>query len=203
MRDDHDNGAEVLAMTALQTLKEAINSEDMKGATTPEEFWKELRLAAWTLAKNGRPDMGPAIEGALNKALLAITEAIGKRGGSCFTEHGLNRLGMKHIREAAIDGLNETIAARETRMYALSASFVDHVTSSEAYQWRKGGEKPFDILTLSYSSSVAKALKQLIAVAAEEGTRIHLKILESRPRFDGVAFVKDLFKTRIIEHSQG
>lgn len=199
LRDDHDNGAEVLAMAALSTLKEVVYSEDSKSATTAEEFWKELRLAAWTLAKNGRPDMGPAIEGALCKALLAITSEIEKRGGSCFSENGLHRLTLEVMKEAAADGITSTIEARDTRMYALSASFVDFGTSSEVYQWRKGSDKPLNILTLSYSSSVTKALKQLIAIAAEDGTHIHLKILESRPRFDGVAFVKALFRERMSE----
>lgn len=202
LRDDHDNGAEILAMTALSTLKDAINSEDLASATTAEEFWKELRLAAWMLAKNGRPDMGPAIDSALCKALLAITGVIEKRSGSCFEHDGLKGFTLENLRDAAGEGIEDTMTGRGTRMDDLSSSFVELVTKSEVYEQCREKGKAINILTLSHSSSVTRALKQLIANASESGTKIYLKILESRPRFDGVAFVKDLFKAPLGEQKE-
>lgn len=203
LRDDHDNGAEVLAMTALETLKKAVDGVDLANVKSAEEFWKELRLAAWMLGRNGRPDMGPAIQGGLSKALLAIAGGVAQNGGNCFEKERLETFGLEDMKSAAREGIEEIMEVRRTRMRGLSSSFVELVTASGPYQWRISSEKAINILTLSYSSSVTKALKDLIARAREDNMKIHLKILESRPRFDGVAFVKDLFKSPLDQSGDG
>ena len=69
LRNDHESGAQGLALKALEILYNIIRGDALSRFSSSEDFWRELRWIAWHLAKNGRPSMGSAIESALFKAL--------------------------------------------------------------------------------------------------------------------------------------
>ena len=69
LRNDHESGAQGLALKALNILYNIVRGDELSRLSSSEDFWRELRWAAWHLAKNGRPSMGSAIESALFKAL--------------------------------------------------------------------------------------------------------------------------------------
>ncbi len=195
LKNDHDHGAEALGGLALGTLRNAIHGEDLQGSQTPEEFWRDLRLVAWILAKNGRPDMGPAIEGALFSAISDIANVIEKQGKSVYEAGGLEGLPIKGFKEMALDSIDETIAMRKARMGVVSLSCLDYISDSEAGKRALATKGTINILTLSYSSSVTRGIKEVISDASRAGVRINLRVLESRPRFDGIAFVKDILSS--------
>lgn len=198
LRDDHDNGAEVLATNALEILKKVVHGEDfdVKKVKTVEEFWFELRLAAWTLGVNGRPDMGPAIVSALNDALINVANGVEERGGDAFKAGGLESMQRKEFKSIVDRAISTAIEERKNRMNAVSQNFLDYITESEAY-----ASGHINILTLSYSSSVTKALKTLINNSLRSKITMNLNVLESRPRFDSLAFVKDLFSSPLASVS--
>lgn len=198
LMDDHDNGAEVLAAGALETLNKTIHGEDfdIKRVKSSEDFWFELRLAAWTLGKNGRPDMGPAIESALNDALVNVAAAVDEKGGDCFKAGGLEKVSRKEFKTIVEHAITGAIETRMTRMESVAQNFLDYISQSDAY-----AAGHINVLTLSYSSSVTKALKALINNSLRSKVKMTLNVLESRPRFDSLAFVKDLFGSPLASKS--
>lgn len=188
LRADHSSGAEVLATRAVTALRDLIHSDDLAAATTPQAFWDDLRLAAWTLAKNGRPSMGPAIEAALFAALDRIALDVSLAGGNCFTPTGLDGLALDEFKQLASNAVDASLAGRNLRVAALAVTFTTLVQRSAAYQTAA----PLTLLTLSFSSSVAACLAHLARAAAAMATPVHILVLESRPRFEGVALAKEL-----------
>lgn len=192
LREDHENGAEVLALKALNTLLKAIRGPDLESPATAAEFWKALRIVAWTLAKDGRVSMAPAIEGALFKALSRVTMAVEVKGGSCFSPTGLDKIRLDDFKTLALEQIEETILSRQSRVEIIAKAFTSFISRSEGYKHAARKHDYVNILTLSSSSSVTAAVKLLIQDASTSDTKIRLQILESRPRFEGVACATDI-----------
>jgi 8-oxo-dGTP pyrophosphatase MutT (NUDIX family) len=55
LRDDHESGAQAMALSALDMLSNIIQRGDLAQVGERKEFWEQLRMVAWHLAKNGRP----------------------------------------------------------------------------------------------------------------------------------------------------
>jgi len=198
LRDDHESGAQGMALLALNMLLKAVRGKDLAHVSQTEEFWRELRMIAWHLAKNGRPSMGAAIEAALFRALDTIknhlenTNPAGAEGIA-----GLDLHTFKGIAESAIRG---RIAVRKHSLEDLGDNFVKLIV----YDRGKAGEGSTPpgttIVTLSSSGTIKQCLVDLIWPLASSGTEVKLSLLESRPKFEGASFVSSLIDA--LEKSQ-
>ncbi|KIW59929.1 hypothetical protein PV05_00187 [Exophiala xenobiotica] len=183
LRLDHTHGARELATMAAKTLMRIVEEDQQnKKPYTPEEiarWWKTIRLQAFHLAFNGRPSMSAAISSAIVTA-LKDAQSIVDAGGQDVLE------GVKQSLAAYV-GRRAEIAKRVSQQF--SALLHDKFESSTQ---NEGGEIPIKILTLSSSSTIKAAI--LHALDAEDSLAIELRILESRPLFEGVSFARTLAK---------
>ena len=188
LRNDHESGAQALAVKALEVLQRLMRGEEMANITDSEAFWKELRWRAWHLAKNGRPSMGAAIESMVSKALAAAENNWIQTGS--LSLHTIPLQMMKSTIDSAIEA---AIVARKHSLYNLAKAFVTFVESnlsSEDHNGRRSSST--HIVTLSSSGSITQSLAGLILSSSEKVLNIKLSVLESRPNFEGVSFVNNL-----------
>ena len=186
LRNDHQSGAQGLALLALDMLLKAVRGSDLAHVNKTEEFWRELRMVAWHLAKNGRPSMGAAIEAALFRALDKIRiylESANPAGSEGITALELGT--FKNIAESAI---KESIAARKHSLETLAQSFVRFIMDEVGKTGKVTSSSTTKIVTLSSSGTVTQCLVDLIWTFVSNGMNIKLCVLESRPKFEGAAF---------------
>lgn len=183
LKDDHHSGAGVLALIALETLLKIVRGEDLKSAKTTEEFWKEIRMVAWHLAKNGRPSMGPAIEAVLYRVLNTIQAELQRSAATGYMELSALKALVEKTIEARI------IAGRHS-LDSIMLYFEQFMAQAE--HLRQDKISTTTIVTLSLSSTITQTLAYLIGRSAAYSMNIKLCILESRPMFEGVAFANAL-----------
>ncbi|KAG0650887.1 eIF-2B GDP-GTP exchange factor subunit alpha [Hyphodiscus hymeniophilus] len=191
LRDDHESGAQALAVKALEILRSFVNGDEMSKIADPESYWRELRWRAWHLAKNGRPSMGAAIQSVIFKALAAADSNWSQNGSSTF--HTLDTLIMRNIINSAIEA---TAATRMSSLQNLAQHFVEFIERNHSSE--HGNDQsisPTHIVTLSSSGSIMKCLAKLIESSSKQAVAIRLTVLESRPNFEGVSFVNKLLST--------
>jgi translation initiation factor 2B subunit (eIF-2B alpha/beta/delta family) len=194
LKQDHDNGASVLANQALESLHKIVslvNTQIGREVKDGASFWHLLASSAWEL-KLARPSMDAAIGGALIDGLANVrTNWIERfRGNWEETED------VVELRKLAKRGLSKTTVTRKRENFELGNYFVDWLREKEA---ALGGKRPLRILTLSHSSSVNNCLTR--AITGWDPTRLQLdvRILESRPRFEGASLA--LFLARLLPSS--
>lgn len=173
LKTDHQSGARQLAGTALQILRDIIIKMDTHQPI--DEFWAKLRFAAWHLWKNGRESMGAAILSALLAALKTMEEITQQQ--KTTTE----------ARDALVAELDRRVAARRHAAEAISLAFASFL--EDKFASRLECQKPISILTLSNSSTITLALRHVIATSR---LFLDVRILESRPLFEGVSLASSL-----------
>lgn len=173
LKNDHHSGARQLAGAALQILRDIILEMDTRQPTN--EWWTKIRFAAWHIWKNGRESMGAAVLSALLAALKNMEEILQQQ--KTTTE----------ARDALVKELDRCVAARQDAAKAISVAFASFL--QDQFASRVESRKPITVLTLSESSTITHALRHVIAT-----TPLHLdvRILESRPLFEGVSFTGSL-----------
>jgi translation initiation factor 2B subunit (eIF-2B alpha/beta/delta family) len=184
LKGDHHSGAGILALIALETLQKIAQGEDLQSATTTEEFWRDFRMAAWHLSKNGRPAMSAAIEAAIFRVLNTASAALDRSAA----HGGLELSTFKSIIGKSIEA---RIAARGDSLDALGKSFEQYLVDGQGRQ-EKDRPSCTTIVTLSSSSTIGKCLTHLIRRSPTNEMDIKLCILESRPLFEGVSFATTL-----------
>lgn len=189
LKNDHQNGAQVLATMALKALLKSVRGADLEGANTKEEFWAGLRLIAWHLAKNGRPSMSSAIEAALFKALNSIQARMTIQTSS--GPQSFDRMDLSAFKVLVETTLDETIIARHHSTTELVKLFTQFITKTSDSS-KEGKTSTTTIVTLSSSSTITKCLTDLIWTFAFKEARIKLSILESRPLFEGISLANSL-----------
>lgn len=186
LQDDHDNGASILATAALESLKKL--TQTVENPYIAQHLWENLCLFGWEL-KNARPSMDAAIGGALITALSSVKAKWDTEFGSGWPSGGCRGSRMK---DAAVVAIEEAIQARKKTLKLLTEEFAEWMN----YQNQDMGNRPIKILTLSYSSSMKACLSA--ALRDIPNFEVELRILESRPRFEGaflaLALLKDLGK---------
>ncbi|EQB50747.1 NUDIX domain-containing protein [Colletotrichum gloeosporioides Cg-14] len=168
LQRDHESGARQLAGKALQILISLIK----EGDESLERWWKSARLAAWHLWKNGRESMGAAILNVLVRSLAIIEDEVKRADGV-----SLEFLGT---------------VTRKLQQYAVSRDdSVDDIWRSLKgfLQENHDSGKPIRILTLSSSSTILECLHRAILGFRSE---FDIRILESRPLFEGVSMASRL-----------
>jgi len=187
LKQDHDNGASVLATQALETLHKIVslvNTNISREVKDGASFWRLLVSSAWEL-KLARPSMDAAIGGALIDGLTNVRTNWIERFGSDWEKAE----DVVELRKFAKRGLLKTTVTRKRENFELGSYFVDWLREKEA---ALGGKRPLRILTLSHSSSVNNCLTR--AITGWDPTRLQLdvRILESRPRFEGASLALSL-----------
>ncbi|KUJ11386.1 nagb/rpia/CoA transferase-like protein [Mollisia scopiformis] len=186
LRNDHESGAQALALKALDFLLEAARSEELAGIWSSEEYWKELRWRAWHLAKNGRPSMAAAIESSILNALEDIESHVSEDGGGKIATCSLSRL--TSIIESVISSKLDSGASN---LDPIARSFTDLILPET-----KGSDKEsrtsMNITTISASGTVRTGLLRAIPQLIAQGIAVKLTVLESRPNFEGASFVNTL-----------
>lgn len=182
LKDDHESGAQALAVKALEVLLGFVRGPEMEGLSDSEEFWKELRWRAWHLAKNGRPSMGNAIEAEVFKALDSAQKQVERSGE-------LKALGLAPLRMIVEKAIEARIGARNHSLESIANHFVKMVESNRP--WERTSSS-CHIVTLSSSGTITQCFRSLIEYMVEEGLALKLSVLESRPKFEGVSFVNTL-----------
>ncbi|TAQ89105.1 hypothetical protein B7494_g2608 [Chlorociboria aeruginascens] len=190
LRDDHENGAQAMSLIALEMLRKTVSGVDLSGGNGTEEFWNEIRMVAWHLAKNGRPSMSAAIEGTLFKVLDEVKVGLENRGGGRIKK-GMEMFNSQSLRTMMEEIIDEEKTARIRSSDRLATHFVDFISSQTRHQ---GGNSSITIVTLSASGTISSCLKQLILSSAAT-TKINLRILESRPLFEGISFTATLLSS--------
>lgn len=181
LRDDHVNGARVLAIRALETLVKAVE----RGEIGKKGFWSAIRMAGWHLSKNGRPSMAAAIEAGI---LRTLTRA---------RKEWDDKAQKADLKEIVVKVGKQEIAAREHSIDALCQHFVQYLSQVQKERIGNDGGEALNILTLSSSSTLLKAITQLLQMT---NIKINLRILESRPLFEGVTFAQNLLSS-ISDHT--
>jgi len=182
---DHESGARQLAGATLQTLRGLV--AELVGAAPDEapsdEWWVQVRFAAWHLWKNGRESMGAAIMSALLAALAGIEQTI-------KSEHA------GPWKDAVLHELDARISAREESAKLVSQAFAAYL--EKTYPSKLASRKPISILTLSESSTIRQGLRH---AALSSGFALDLRVLESRPLFEGVSLAGGLAEDLGFEFS--
>lgn len=177
LKKDHQSGARQLAGNALEILRDIVAKMDTHQPS--EQWWTRVRFASWHIWKNGREAMGAAILSALLSALRGI-------------EGRVRQLGDKPVvqwRDAAVEELDRLIVSRQDAARAISITFANFLREQMASN--PGQARPVKVLTMSESSTITCALREVIA---NTDISLDLRILESRPLFEGVHLASELSK---------
>ena len=186
---DYQSGARQMAGAALATLRDIIAVHEP--CEPSEKWWTNVRFAAWHLWKNGRESMGAAVMSALLGALSDIETALSRN----ITENT-----TKPWRDTVLTVLDSRLAARSQSNTAISTAFSDYVTktfslpshpSLESSTETTSRRPPLSILTLSESSTITQALQHL-ATVLPESSPLDIRVLESRPLYEGVSLASSL-----------
>lgn len=179
LKNDHESGARQLAGRALAILRDIVIKLDVQ--QPPDQWWTKIRFAAWHIWKNGRESMGAAILSALLAALKTMEQYIAE-------------LNKKHTaitaaewRDALVQELDGRIAARDDAANAISVAFSHFL--QQQFATRVESNRPIRMLTMSESSTIMHALRHAITNTA---FCFDLRILESRPLFEGVSLASSL-----------
>ncbi|GAB1315329.1 hypothetical protein MFIFM68171_05539 [Madurella fahalii] len=168
---DHESGARQLAGVALQTLRDVVVALDAPGDGSMDEWWTRVRFVAWHLWKNGRESMGAAIMSTLLAALAGIEKAVQQSQPQLTSWQG-----------TVLGELDARIAARQESAKLVSRVFSTYL--ERTFPSKLASHEPISILTLSESSSIRQGLRY---AAQESGFVLDLRILESRPLYEGVS----------------
>lgn len=179
LRHDHQSGARQLAGRALTILRDIVLKMDV--SQPPDQWWAKVRFAAWHIWKNGRESMGAAILSVLLAALKSMEQIINHE------QANNNETNVSRWRDALVQELERRIAARDDAANAISVAFT-HFLQRE-FATRVESTRPIRMLTISESSTITHALRHAITNTA---LCFDLRILESRPLFEGVSLASAL-----------
>ncbi|KAK4187734.1 Methylthioribose-1-phosphate isomerase [Podospora australis] len=170
---DHESGARQLASKALQTLRDVVAALGPP-LDSRQQWWSQVRTAGWHLCANGRPSMNAAITSALLTALSEIESQLQLNS----TEEDATK--------TALQILDTSLTNRSKTAEAISSAFAAYME-----QTFPAKDQPLSILTLSESSTIRLALTHL---ATSTEYSLDLRILESRPLYEGVSLAGSLIE---------
>lgn len=176
LKNDHISGARQLAGNALEILRDIVAKMDTQQPS--EQWWTRVRFASWHIWKNGRESMGAAVLSALLSALSGI-------------ERRIRQLQDKPVvqwKDAAVEELDHVIVSRQDAARAISTTFANFLKE----QMTSKPDRPVKVLTVSESSTITCALREVIA---NTDISLDLRILESRPLFEGVSLASELARS--------
>ncbi|TGJ88610.1 hypothetical protein E0Z10_g177 [Xylaria hypoxylon] len=168
LRDDHEHGARELAGMAVSTLRDVVHQMSLSH-TIDESWWAKVRMVVWHICQS-RPSMGAAITSATIKALDTIR-----------IDYALSDVAAANKVQRITQVLDQLLAERHSMTERICQSFTDYVRLNVLCDSKS--KKTISILTLSSSSTISSCLSQ---AASTLGVGLDLRVLESRPLFEGV-----------------
>ncbi|GIC85550.1 translation initiation factor eIF-2B subunit family protein [Aspergillus udagawae] len=176
LREDHKSGAHELTSIALMTFREVIAQTH----EIDERWWTTVRMAAWHLIKNGRESMGAATLNALLSVLGAVDEIL---------NHPTMGTEQEQKRDRILSTIDSHLANRKANTARLKDAFTSYLQST--FLTTEPKRDRITMLTLSASSTTRDSI--LDAFAALDIPTLELRILESRPLFEGATLASSLY----------
>lgn len=177
MQTDHTSGARELAEKALGYFGEIVAASPPPQA--PEQWWEGIRMVAWHLWKNGRESMGAAT---LNVMLSALGIIEKRLASATLREEHIQETEWRQFLSEVAKSLRQYAEARHQDIDATYSAFEQALRDIAA---GRDSAKQITILTISFSSTISTCL---IAAAKDFDASFDIRILESRPLFEGVSF---------------
>ncbi|KAL2759288.1 hypothetical protein ACRALDRAFT_2094860 [Sodiomyces alcalophilus JCM 7366] len=174
LQKDHESGARQLASKALDVFRQLVALGEGEDVGT---WWRNARFSAWHLWKNGRESMGAAVLSVLVRSLAIIEQEIrpppatGPMSRDTLEKVSRRLAEYADERTKAIDGVWKSFS-----------SFLQRTRQGD-------NADPIRILTLSSSSTILECLRR---ASTETSLNLDVRILESRPLFDGVSMASKL-----------
>ncbi|KAF7718583.1 Uncharacterized protein PECH_008984 [Penicillium ucsense] len=172
LKSDHSSGSNELTTIGIKAFRDVLAHLEVQ-----ENWWETICVAAWHLWKNGRESMGSAT---LN-ALLGILEDIDAIRNQGHPDDWNKILGVVDYHLQSRRKITTQIIESLTA-YLNSTIFTDQPPK----QARK-----FTVLTVSSSSTVRDGIEEIFK-SSPETSHLDLRILESRPLFEGVSMASAL-----------
>ncbi|KAL2793999.1 hypothetical protein BJX66DRAFT_215873 [Aspergillus keveii] len=174
LHHDHSSGSHELTTIALEIFRHYVTQT--KDYIFEAKWWDDARMAAWHLIKNGRESMGAAT---LN-ALLAILEEMDEiRRMDSYPEDTFERM---------ITIIDHHLTGRKGRAGLVKDTFASYVRANFPSEGKQ--REKLTIVTLSASSTIRDSIIE--AFASLDISALELRILESRPLFEGVNFAASI-----------
>lgn len=175
LQQDHKSGAHELTGIALAIFRDVIAQTH----EIDEGFWRMARMAAWHLVKNGRESMGAATLNALLSILVELDEILNQTTG---TE-------QEQKRDRILSTIDAYIANRKANTTRVKETFTSYIQTT--FLTTEPKRDRITILTLSASSTTRNII--LDAFAALDIPTLELRILESRPLFEGATLASSIY----------
>lgn len=172
LKNDHTSGSHELTTIALKAFRDVLLH-----LRSDAKWWETARLAAWHLWKNGRESMGAATLNAFLRVLADMEEMVGQ---------GLSESKWDRVL-AVVDHHLENRRAMSTN---IKDSFVSYLQTNFLSNTESQSLPTLTLLTLSASSTIRDSI--LDAFAALPISQLDLRILESRPLFEGASMASSL-----------
>ncbi|KAL4966066.1 translation initiation factor eIF-2B subunit family protein [Aspergillus stella-maris] len=185
LKNDHSSGSHELTGIALGIFKDFLIAMKPSMPIDPEsnaseKWWERISLAVWHIVKNGRESMGAATLNALLAILEEMDEVLKLDEPPDWKMERFLTIIEHHIK------------GRNSRAGLVKETFATYVRK----QFLQGSEKQrrerLTILTLSASSTIRDSIVQAFA-SLDIGT-LELRVLESRPLFEGVTFASSVLE---------
>ena len=187
MQDDRESGSRQLTTIALESFRDFISNMP---TTMDEQWWRMVRLGAWHLSKNGRESMGASILNALLAVLRELGDFIQEQQQ---VQQELQPRKRQPEEEKDLHYRVLTIVDRHIgNRYTMTARIRDYLSGYlRSHCFAKGDEKrAVRVLTVSSSSTIKDTI--LEAFAELDAQTLDLRILESRPLYEGVTLASSV-----------
>ncbi|KAJ5179946.1 hypothetical protein N7492_003156 [Penicillium capsulatum] len=181
LRSDHHSGSHELTSIALKEFRDVLAA--LQG---DENWWNTARMAAWHLWKNGRESMGAATLNAI-LGVLADIEALQVRN-----------LDFQSRWNGVIDVVDQHLKQRRAMPSQIKTTFANYLQRNFQSDSLTQSPDTLTILTLSASSTIRDSI--LDTFASLPLSRLDLRILESRPLFEGASMASSIFSEWETKH---
>jgi len=176
LRNDHESGSHELTMIALSGFRDVL--VHLRG---DPNWWHTARMAAWHIYKNGRESMGAATLNAFLGVLGDMEE---------MADRSLDESAWNHVLRI----VDLRLENRRTMPARIKESFTAYLHDIFI---KAQAQSTLTILTLSASSTIRNSI--IDAFASLPISNLDLRILESRPLFEGTSMASSLvseFRTK-------
>ena len=174
LRHDHHSGSRELTAIALGVFRGVAVA--MGADETNSGWWDRIRMVAWHLWKNGRESMGSPILNAMIAALNRIEPITFDHDATP------DRLGR------VLAAIDYVIEGRKSTTACIREAFTSYLHNQLLSN--NDPNSPITILTLSASSTIRECI--IHAAIALDSPGLDIRLLESRPLYEGVSFASTL-----------
>lgn len=186
LKNDHQSGSHELTTIALTRFRDVlVHLRD------DPNWWWTARMAAWHMWKNGRESMSSATQNAFLAVLGDLEKLAGSRFETGFTWNDV--LGVVDVH----------LEKRRAMPARIRDSFTAYLNST--FMQMAESQSTLTILTLSASSTIRDSI--LNAFASLPIPNLDIRVLESRPLFEGTSMASSLvadfqtkFPSRLDRH---